>query len=272
MLDYPKDNFEIIIVDNGSKDRTVEMIKTFQSKNSQIKLHFEKIKSSYAARNLGVKNAKGSIIAFTDIDCVINKEWLTNLVKGFSEDSIGGVAGDIIPENGDSVVERFSTKIGLLSQKMVLSAKYLPLPYAQTANVAYRKILFDQIGFFDDSLISGGDVDFSWRLMLHTEYNISYVSDAIVYHKHRTNLKDFYKQAFRYGYGKIFLYKKYESSVFNKIKEDTSVRIKGLGNDEIIDTNKSGVNDISLTLFQPLLKAIYFGGFNLGKIYARYKI
>lgn len=213
-LDY--NNFELIIVDNGSKDRTVEIIKSYQQKHNNIKLYFEKIKSSYASRNLGIKNAKGDIIAFTDIDCKVDKKWLTKLIESFVNDSVGGVAGEILSEDAKNLIERYTTKAGVLSQSKNMSSDF---PFAATANVAYRKKVFDEIGLFDEKMISGGDVDLSWRMQLNTNYNLVFNKDAIILHKHRSAMKDLFKQSFKYGYGRCALDSKYKDNKSPKYKK-----------------------------------------------------
>ena len=65
--DYPMDKYEIIFVDNGSTDHTLKILNNF---NKNIKILKEPIESSYRARNKGIMNTKGDIIAFTDSDCV----------------------------------------------------------------------------------------------------------------------------------------------------------------------------------------------------------
>src|SRR3990170_3006911 len=69
---YPHEKYEVIIIDNGSTDETREVIKKYP-----VKLLIEdKIQSSYAARNKGIKNAKGEVIAFTDSDCIPGNDWI----------------------------------------------------------------------------------------------------------------------------------------------------------------------------------------------------
>ena len=70
--DYPKDKYEVIAVDNNSKDKTADIIKEY----SVHYLFESKVQGSYAARNTGVRHAKGEILAFTDADCVADKGWL----------------------------------------------------------------------------------------------------------------------------------------------------------------------------------------------------
>ncbi len=74
-LDYPKDKIEVIIVDGHSKDATVEIAKKYG-----CRILYEDIGTRGGACNVGVRNAEGKFIAFTDADCVVPKDWLTNLI------------------------------------------------------------------------------------------------------------------------------------------------------------------------------------------------
>ena len=89
---YPPYKLEIIVVDNGSSDNTIEVIKEFEGVN----LHEEKeMQGSYAARNKGIKAAKGSIFAFTDADCEPVPDWLQNGVSTMFDKQVELAAGEI---------------------------------------------------------------------------------------------------------------------------------------------------------------------------------
>jgi cellulose synthase/poly-beta-1,6-N-acetylglucosamine synthase-like glycosyltransferase len=210
-IEYPKDKYEIIIVDNNSTDTTVEIVKKYP-----VKLLHEGKQSSYAARNLGIKNAKGEIVAFTDADCIVNKDWLKQLVKNLEDETTAGVGGEIIAYNPKTIVERYSVEGDILSQKSFFESEFvnLKMPFIATANSAYKKEILNEIGLFDDSFTSGGDVDLSWRITFKG-YRIVYEPKAIVYHRHRTTLYGLFKQFFRYGEGHAKLFKKH-NAMFSK--------------------------------------------------------
>lgn len=258
--DYPKDNFEVIVVDNGSTDGTIDIVKNFQKDNKNINLYHQKIKSSYAARNLGMVQSKGNILVFTDADCITDKYWLSNIVRYFSDKSVGGVAGEILPYSKDNIVEKYAITEEILSQKRTFNSKFLP--YAQTANAAYRSELISQIGYFDE-VISGGDADYSWRMQLQTSYKIVYAQNAIVLHKHRTDLKGLFKQRFKHGYGFVLIRNKYKAYVDMNDKKNDNDNKK---NDnisfyqKIIKIKKDGM------LLPTIINSL---GFNLGKLYAK---
>ncbi len=207
-LDYPPDCREIIVVDNGSDDNSVAI-----AQNYPVKLVEElEVKSSYAARNRGIADARGEIIAFTDSDCVVSASWLKDAIKGFKKDTIGAVAGEILGYRQENFIEKCLIEMKHMSARASLI--YPPLPKIQTANALYRRAVFDAIGFFDPQLLSGGDADFSWRMQLESNYKIHYRPTAIVYHQHVNSLRSFCRQKAFHGSGELNLQSKYADSLY----------------------------------------------------------
>ena len=115
-LDYPSERLEILVVDNNSRDSSREIISRFP-----VICLEEKIQTSYAARNRGIAEAKGEIIAFTDSDCIVDAKWLRNLLSGFQGEDIGCCAGEVVPFNPRSLVEVYQARKGILSQTATLN-------------------------------------------------------------------------------------------------------------------------------------------------------
>ena len=200
-LNYPSSKIEIIIVDNNSKDATFRIIQEFPV-TSVIE---SRIQSSYASRNTGIRKSKGNIIAFTDSDCVADKDWIINAVDCFRDENIGCVAGEIEGYSPSNYIEEYLIKTGCLTQGSIRF-----LPYAQTANAIYRKGVFDEIGMFEENWISGGDADMGWRMLLHSNFQLAHCKEALIYHIHRSTLKGFFRQRMTWGYGEVSMYKKYK--------------------------------------------------------------
>lgn len=199
--ELPKEQYEVIVVDNGSTDGTWRII---QSYGSPVRgLQETKLRGSYAARNAGVRASQGKFIAFTDADCVPDIRWLRFLMENFDNPGLGCVAGEVLPFNPVTAVEKFAARASILSQKRAL--KNRNRPYAQTANVAFRRRVFEQIGLFNSSLKSGGDADFCWRMQEQTSWELCFNDAAIVLHHHRSSLPELWKQFVRYGQGNAAL-------------------------------------------------------------------
>lgn len=205
---YPKDKYEIIVVDNNSTDNTATILNNYNI----IYRKEVSIKSSYAARNTGIKHARGDIIAFTDSDCIADNNWISSAVIEFNSDSIGCVAGKIIGHHYNTSVQEYLVKDNCLSQEHTLNHYFMPYP--QTANALYRKDVLDKIGIFE-TWKSGGDADLAWRMQLTTQYHIKYVQSSIIYHIHRSNFRSFFNQQKTWGYGSVLLHKKWRH-IINK--------------------------------------------------------
>ena len=233
-LRYPRERHEIIVVDNNSTDDTPRLVQQYP-----VSLIYERgVQSSYAARNRGVKAARGELIAFTDADCVTHPDWLCRLLADHQDHQWGGFAGGFEAYQPETDVQRFLASIGWFSasfnqvssslgpqsrgERLLMHFKILDyrsrlslpdgLLNPPTANVAYRRDVFDQIGGFDECLTSGGDMDFAWRVQTQTAWRIKLVTEALVYHQHRRDIAGLAGLYRKNGWGAGLLALKYGSN------------------------------------------------------------
>lgn len=197
-LNYPK--YEIIIVDNGSKDNSSVIVRRY--KNKKIKLLFEQKPGAYNARNKGIRVARGSIIAFTDGDCVVHKDWLKFLVQPFKNIEICGVGGKVGVYQPKNEFELYCNKFYHLNEL------YIRKSYLITANVAYRKKVLEEAGLFDGELPSGGDVDMSWKT-IKLGYKLCFEPRAFVAHIYKETPIEMFKKFFWHGKYQALLNIKY---------------------------------------------------------------
>lgn len=203
---YPADQVEYLLVDNNSQDNSVSIVQEL-ARSSTINIRSlseNNIQSSYAARNAGIRVATSDIIAFTDMDCRPEPQWLEQLIQPFSNPDIGLVAGEIIALPSQNLLEKYADKQETLSQKHTLNNSFLP--YGQTANLAIRRSIFSQVGLFRPYLTTGGDADMCWRIQQQTNYQLELASQAIVKHRHRSTLKALKSQWRRYGESNRYLH------------------------------------------------------------------
>ncbi|MDV2495079.1 MAG: glycosyltransferase [bacterium] len=207
-MDYPPEQREILVVDNGSTDRTAEIVKSFPVRY----LREERRGRSYA-RNQGIEASKGEILAFTDPDCVVSTKWLHELVRAFEEDGVGGVGGEVLPYPGKTPAERYAFRRVSHSQKWPMNHPIRP--FAQSHNVAFRREVFQQIGLFDTRFPGGGwdDADLCWRFFRGTNFKIVHAPKAAVFHRYPTTAKDFFIMHTRYGYGLALIFAKYRGTL-----------------------------------------------------------
>lgn len=196
-------NFECLLVDNNSNDRTAELLNEIEDPRLRS-LKQSEIQSSYAARNLGIQNATGEILAFTDADCRPEPNWLENLIQPFCDSVVGLVAGEIKALSGNTLLEQYADRQETLSQKHTLNHPFCA--YGQTANLAIRATAFKEVGLFRPYLTTGGDADICWRILRETAWQLRFAETAIVRHRHRTTFSELKSQWCRYGRSNRYLH------------------------------------------------------------------
>lgn len=201
---YPKESYEIVVVSDGSTDGTNELLQECQ-KNAQFKLElvFQNNQGVSGARNAGIKKARGEIVCFTDDDCIAEKDWLENLVKNYTDERIGCVGGMINSYPAKSFVEKYADRKKLLNQE-----NFLVCGPAITSNTSYRREILLDVGGFDPDLTISEDGDLGIRVKLKG-FSSVYARDAVIFHKHRANLKSFLIQQYKWHAGRSRLNKKY---------------------------------------------------------------
>ena len=183
----PPDEFEIIVVDNGStKPIHIE-------EAGSVTVVRETEPGSYAARNRGISAATAPIIAFTDADCIPTPEWLEEGI-GFLEThpdifSVGG-AVDVFPRDPEhrTPIEVYEAVHGFPQQVYVTRRKF-----AATANLFVRHCVFHEVGTFDTALRSGGDVEFGNR-SIDAGYTMRFAGSVVVRHPARRTFRSYVKK------------------------------------------------------------------------------
>lgn len=206
---------EVIVADGGSTDRTIELIK---QKFPQVKIVDNPRRNAAAGRNVGIKCAKGDIIAFTDGDCIVRKDWIEKIAEAFKKYDIDGLGGRVDIAEPINHIEEYW---GNLAWKLIMSFgdeqyfvdKCNLNDSFVTANCAYkRKLLVKLKGFSNWFANNAEDVDLCWRAIAHGA-KLMYVPDVCVYAHNVTTIKGVAKKSFRNGYSSSKLQKKYGSKV-----------------------------------------------------------
>lgn len=188
--------YEVIIVDGHSTDATVEKAKKFP-----VKVFYQDYGAAGAARQIGLENAEGEYVAFTDGDCIPSKDWLRNLHAEFGE-GIVGVGGGI--ENigkgtwTRSINLAFATFLG--SGRSVQGRSFNTKRFVKSisgCNSMYRKSDLVKIGGFDPSLSGADETELNARLQKIGK--LLYVPGAAILHDHGRGLKEFAKNMYHYG-------------------------------------------------------------------------
>jgi len=178
--DFPRDEVEVIVVDNRSTDATSSVAHQYA-----VRVVEELRRGVAKARNAGIRAARGEVVVFLDADCVAKPGWLRELLSGSDDERIGCFVGDILPMPDEGLISDFFHDRRLISQEALLS--HSP-PVAAGANIAYRKSVFEEIGYFDETFVAGEDGDLFWRLVKSERFNIRFQRRAVVFHPHPSSL------------------------------------------------------------------------------------
>jgi len=199
---FPKEQYEIIVVSDGSTDRTEEVIRIYDG----AKIIAQANQGPAAARNNGVRASKGDIIVFTDSDCVPEKNWLEEMLKPFSDAEVVGVQGAYRTKQKEIVARFAQIEIEERYQKM---SRNEWIDFIGSYSAAYRKKEFEEHGGFDTQfpIASGEDADLSYA-MSSAGHKLVFNPNAIVYHQHPRTLTKYFRQKFGRAYWRNLLYKK----------------------------------------------------------------
>jgi len=212
---YPANKFEIIVVDDGSKDGTREMVETYRKgANRNLKYFYQQNKGPAGARNTGIRNSSGSLIVFTDDDCIASSNWLQEMVKGYDNSNVAGVGGSIKAIATQSIISEYCSYIGVMEKPLMQGDT---VKYLVGANSSFRKEHLDVAGWFNEAMPLGGeDLDISFRLE-QAGYALKFNPEAVIYHLHKQTLRELLVTFFKYGKGSAIFYlqgAKKKSTVF----------------------------------------------------------
>jgi len=204
-IDYPGDRLEVIVADNGSTDRTVEIARRYDAV-----IVVQPRRGAAAARNAGIAAAHSEWIATTDADCVVHPLWLKHLVAVAQREKCASVGGHIISLCRDDVVGDFCAREGVLDQQAAVGGRLLPFPFVITANGLFQREAIASVGGFDEEFAEAAaeDVDLGWRLG-ERGFPLAYAPQACVCHRQRERGLDIHAQFYRYGLSEVRLYLKH---------------------------------------------------------------
>lgn len=190
---------EIIVVDGRSADATVEIAKRFG-----VRVFFEDDHTRAGANQVGLQEARGDLVAFTDADCIPDPRWLERLAEGL-EAGVVGVGGRIENE-GETFWQRaidaaLDTIVGSANsvQGRPFSERRFVSSISGCNSIYRRKDLLD-VGGFRTDLVTTEDTELNRRMLERGK--LLYVPDAVVHHRHERGLRDFARRMFQYGVGR----------------------------------------------------------------------
>lgn len=218
---YDKQDFEVIVIDDGSTDATAELLREFKDRTT---LNFSFISHPNSgvsfSRNVGIQASKARYIVFTDDDCILVPDWLSKMHHFFSlqDDSIAGIGGPLnsVTKDRTSYAARFIEYIDEFNYIPVFGKYFIrvvhvsrltgqeQIPYVRTSNAMFRANCLKEVGGFDISFRrpGGEDPDVCYRL-LNLNYHFRVYKDLAVNHQCRESIGSYFKSLKNYLEGEI---------------------------------------------------------------------
>lgn len=206
LLDQTYHDFEVIIVEDGSKNKAEDIVNKFKDKLN-IQYYFKKNEGQGFARNYGFERAKGDFFIVFDSDIIVPKDYFIKVIEGIKENGLDAFGGP------DAAHESFTPIQKAISYSMTSpfttggirgNKKHVGQFHPRSFNLGISREVWEKTGGFKLSRRSE-DIEFSIR-MINSGFKVGLIPDAFVYHKRRTSFKQFYKQTHNFGKGRIDIY------------------------------------------------------------------
>lgn len=218
------EDFEVIIV-SPNNDIETRILEFGGTKFGDIKFLISDKASVSRQRNMGIKHARGEIVAFIDDDSIANKDWILNLMKNYTNEDIMCVGGKIIPRFSGKVSDELKKLPdgifkGFVGWTVIESenSTEINIPALWASNISFRKEVFEIIGGFDeelgktpDKLMCEEEIDIQAKI-LNKGYKIIYEPKSIVTHivdSKKLTKNYFIKRAFWQGFSEVIKIRKY---------------------------------------------------------------
>ncbi|MCD6400085.1 glycosyltransferase [candidate division WOR-3 bacterium] len=189
---------EVVVIDNGPDEETERVVESFRSQ-LPVRYLAEPRRGYGAARNRGLREARGRILVFLDDDCVAEPDWMQTLLQ-----PLEAGAAEMVGGSRDCRRAGLAARLDYLSADAPVLHPRLPrryVPHLSTSNLALWRAVSDEIGWFDESLATCEDRDFCRRAVARG-YRVLYEPAARVHHRPPiAALGDYWRRMVRYGRG-----------------------------------------------------------------------
>lgn len=213
-----KDTYEIIVVNDGSRDHTDAAVKEFSSSHPDLNFAYiaQKNTGVSAARNRGIREASGEIIFFTDDDCVVPAHWIETLSDGYRRHpDAAGVGGwyryseEVYRKSvyASYLWEMFSRRYPLHIE--MKSNVFFKNPAGSTSNMSYRKSVLEEIGGFDEEMRIPGFDDWELKKRVFNLGQPLLYLPLFVLHEHPISAKEIAVRIFNFGRGRYLFIQKH---------------------------------------------------------------
>jgi GT2 family glycosyltransferase len=195
-------SFEVIVISDGSTDGTEPAVRArIKDFPAPLKLFRQDHAGVAAARNRGVAEARGGVIAFTDDDCVPRRDWLRSLLAALGADTgLAGVGGHTRIRPSGKLIADYSEAYFVTTRPGITDGEVLYLP---TCNAAFRRSALNDVGGFDPAQEPAGeDVALSYVLR-ERGWRLEFEPEALVDHYRPNDISSFVRTHFNYGRGEM---------------------------------------------------------------------
>ena len=215
--DYPDDAFEILVADGESTDATPRIVEQYAAKDPRIRLLRNPKRWSSAARNVGVRASRGDVVVVVDGHCQFeDNRYLRHLVEVLRRhdvDCVGrpqplDIAGGSLLQQ--AIATARSSSLGHHPDSFIYSDQERIVP-AHSVGVAYRRHVFERVGYFDESFDACEDVEFNHRVDQSGMTCVLAPGIRLHYHP-RSSLRGLARQMGRYGRGRVRLWRKHRDT------------------------------------------------------------
>lgn len=199
--------WEVIVADNGSRDRSREIVESYRGRLPGLQLVDASDRKGQAhARNLGAAAATGDALLFCDADDEVAPGWLEALGRALAVHEFVACRYD-----NETLNPVWVRRTHLNPQKDGLTTYDYPpfLPHAGGGGLAVRRQVHEEIGGFDETLPALEDTDYCWRIQL-AGHAFHFVPDAVVRIRHRHDSGSIYRQGVSYGKHNVLIYQRYQ--------------------------------------------------------------
>ena len=217
--DYPKEKIEVIIVNDGSTDKTAEVIETLIKKYKELDIQLinKKNGGKASAINIALKKAKGELFGVVDADSRISTGCMKIIVKHFYESNVGAVISRIKVDKPNTLLERIQ-RFEYIMSNMIRKLMAAIGTLAMTPGVlsVYRTEIIRKLGGFDQNKANlTEDLEIAMRLKYHG-YDVDMEPESIVHTVVPPTLKGLWRQRIRWARGYIYNHWKYRSMFFSR--------------------------------------------------------
>jgi glycosyltransferase involved in cell wall biosynthesis len=222
-LDYPRERFELIVVDDGGKSPLTGIVEKFRGRLA-VRLLAQRNTGPAGARNFGATHARGDFLAFTDDDCAPAAGWLRALASYFARTPdriIGGRTLNALSLNPYAATSQMIIEVVYAH----FNANADDARFFAANNFALAAGLFRRLKGFDETFITSEDREFCDR-WLARGLGLTYAPEAVIYHAHDLNLRTLWRQHFGYGRGALRFHRARSGVGKGRFKPDLDFYLK----------------------------------------------